>query len=113
MIRQRLNSAEAHIRALEEKMSINNAIHIATVGEVESQFIMAKNESSDKDLLLLNLRSSLDLALKEGQVLKGQVGNITAQLNDLLFHQQLAAKNIVDASMLSKKKKWYCFFWPF
>lgn len=98
----------------QEIMAAEDAAHVAAMDKLKADIEAARDDRSLREMLVIDLSSSLEKARAVEGVLKGQMSNVTMHLNDLLMRQQTAAKKIVEESLLSSKSRpWFKFLWPF
>jgi hypothetical protein len=111
---EKLRFAEVTMDSAQEMMAAEDSAHMAAMEKLTADIVAARDDRSLREMLVIDLSSSLEKALKIEEELKGQVNNVTTHLNDLLMRQQAAAKRIVEESLLSgKNRPWFKFLWPF
>jgi predicted RNase H-related nuclease YkuK (DUF458 family) len=113
-VAEKLRIAEVTMSSAEEIMAAEGSAHVAVMEKLTGDVEAARGDQSLREMLIIDLSSSLEKALIIEEALKGQVNNVTMHLNDLLMRQQAAAKRIVEESLLSSKNRpWFKFLWPF
>mmetsp|Transcript_19839 Transcript_19839/g.19164 ORF Transcript_19839/g.19164 Transcript_19839/m.19164 type:complete len:201 (-) Transcript_19839:40-642(-) len=102
-IQESLNTAQDIINLKQIKIDIDYkeyTIEIDLLNEKNS------NLNTEKDAVILDLESALEKSRELEITLQLQIGNVTAELNEFLIQKQLTL-------LQAKKRKWYCFIWPF
>lgn len=111
---EQLNNAQMELASIQDNLGSHSSAHEAMLARLEEDLSIAKNECNLKDMLIIDLSSSLQTALQIENELQGQVGNMTTHLNDLLMRQQAVAKIIVEESLVSTvSRPWFWSLWPF
>lgn len=112
--KEQLSDAQIKLAIIQDNLSAHSTAHAVMLARLQEDISIAKEECNLKDMLIIDLSSSLQMALNIEDALQGQVGNMTTHLNDLLIRQQAAAKIIVEESLMSSSSRpWYWSFWPF
>lgn len=113
-VTEKLRRAEVAMSSAQEIMAAEDAAHVAAMEKLTADVEAERGDRSLREMLVIDLSSSLEKALIIEEALKGQVNNVTMHLNELLIRQQTAAKKIVEESLLSSKDRpWFRFLWPF
>lgn len=111
---EQLGDAQIKLAIIQDNLGAHSTAHAAMLARLQEDLNIAKEECNLKDMLIIDLSSSLQMALNIEDALQGQVGNMTIHLNDLLMRQEAAAKTIVAESMMSSSSRpWYWSLWPF